>query len=287
MRNRYGHRHAGGALGSQASHASGHRDSRVPLAAKVVLSGGAPPPRAAVLNGTSSYIDFDGLAADAYAQTKAATHYVMLLKSAGLDTTFRYWFGISDDATPSKYHAIINQTGAGGSEGRLRTLVVNTSTLLNATGTAATEHIDDAWHMVQSADHYNAGNGDVVVQVDGATREMLGSYLRFAAPTYELCSVGSRRHDGTVDLFVDGVVGYLARIDGEILSQASWTAIHTAFDTGGGRLNTRRVTEAIQGALTTGVCKWAGNLDGSAPHVNTDSIAAPIYNNCTFEAAGY
>lgn len=250
--------------------------------------------RAAVLDGATSHITIDGLAADAYGQTDVAHGYVMLIKAA-VDVNFNWYATIGDNTNgQNNYVGVAASTGAGGAEGRLRSAVSDTPSATSSfiAGSAATGHVDSAWHLVHCADHKNGVNGDVTGQVDGATREVMASYVRYAVPSggYDWFSIGCRRFQAAplIQAILPMTVGYFARYDGEILSQAAWTAIWDAFNTGGGRRNTIRITNAIQAQLTgAGVCKWAGPLDESTPHVNTDSVAAPIYVDCTFEDAGY
>lgn len=246
------------------------------------------PNLAAVLDGDTGHITIDGLGADAYGQTKVATGYVMLVKSVTPGS--RFWASISNQNASSTYQIGLAATATGGAEGQARAVfVLNGSIKLNVDGPANTQHIDGAWHLIHSADHYNAPNGDVFVQVDGATRTLLGSYLRYADPVHTMCSLGVlRRNVGPVPTgFSAGTLGYFARYDDEALDQDSWDAIAAAWDTGGGRQDTRRISEAIQGELTTGAVKWAGQLDGSRPHANPDSVAAPIYVDVDFELADF
>lgn len=242
-------------------------------------------PYAAALNGTSSWINLDGLAADAYGQTKIATGYVMLVKSVTPGS--RYWAALANADDLGTY-----QTPLAALSGKLSaTIVLAGTTKQNAQGPAQTQHVDGEWHLIHGADHYGDPSGLAYRQVDGATRSFLGAYVRFASPTpdYSMFSLGVLRYKSGPTFFgySAGTLGYFARYDDEILDQASWDAIFAAFDTGGGRSNTRRITEAIQNELTTGTLKYAIALDGSAPHVDPDSVGAPTFVDVEFEPANY
>lgn len=245
------------------------------------------PPRAAVLDGITSHVTKDGDAADAYTQTKVATGYVMLVRATD-DAIARFWGCLGSLKSTSTYH--VSPSAAASAGGPQRAVISDGGSLkLNATGGVATEHVDGGWHLIHVADHDNAPNGDIYTQADGATRELLGSYLRPASPSpdFTLFTLGAFRYKPgpLLSTFAEGTIGYLARYDGEQLSAASWDAIWEAFDTGGGRADTRVITARIQGLLTTGTLKTAGDLDGSTPnHVGSNPAT---FIDCTFERAVY
>lgn len=241
---------------------------------------------AAVFNGTTSHITIDGLAADAYGQTKVATGYVMLVKAS--PPSSRWWVSFANTDDLGTYSTMLNTLST-----KMQGVVVfEGSTKLNVTGPAQTQHVDGEWHLIHGADHYDDPNGKVYGQVDGATRSLLGTYARFVSPTpnNSMFSLGVLRYKSGPTFFGRKamIIGYLARYDDEILDQAAWNRIFAAFDTGGGRYDTRVITEAIRGELVgAGSLKWAGALDGSLPHVNPDAVADPIYVDITFEPANY
>lgn len=244
---------------------------------------GASTPMVAVLNGTNAHIEIDGLAPVTYTQT-GDTHMVYLVKKAAPSLTFWSFIG-NNDATLLPWNAVEDM---GSGTGELSALIRNqTTAALDFTGSSATNHADGEWHMLQASDQYTDPNGQVFLQVDGGTREASATYLRYAVDaTYpKFFTLGAlRRGVGGLPSGWDACkMGYYALVSGQKLSAANMDAIYAAFNTGGGRRNTRIITSTIQGLLSSGTLQFAGDLNGSAPHVGP----VPICVNCTHEVASY
>lgn len=254
---------------------------------------GAGMPIATVLDGVSSRVELD-LAAESY--TEAGNwHEVLLIKSTALAPT-NYWSNIgNNDATLKPFHSVLVGDGAGADAGQQQATIVDDSvTVVNETASAATQHVDGRWHLIQGRDTVAAGTGTIGVQTDGAPRELLAdTYTRFAVdatfPAFKTLGCIRRNVGGVPEQFATGTIGYYALITGVQLSQADMNVIWDAFDTGGGRSNLLVVTRAIQSVLGAGTLQWAGELNGNRapPHVNDAGADPPIYVDCTFERAEY
>lgn len=232
----------------------------------------------------SGYVTMDGMAADAYGQADEGHLTIMLVRNSD-PSIFHYWAALSHPTSTINYIGAVNQTGAAGAEGRLRGLIANGTGLVNQPGTAATEHIDGEWHLVQSGEWLTAPPvATVWGKVGSNAREAMGTYTRFADPGYGQFSLGVRRHGTQVDLLHGGDIGYLARIDfpagDTVISDAQQSDIHAAFSTGGGRRDTRVVTASILDIVApanSGRLKWAGNLDGGPGHWDPDGVGPPVF----------
>ena len=240
------------------------------------------PPMVAFLDGVTAHITIDGLGAVAYGQT-TDTHQILLVRAVD-PTDFHYW--TTAGSSTAQFHSLINSVGTASLEGHTR--AVRFAGVGLATSTANSQCADGGWHLLQGAGQYTGPNATVYLQTDGMTRESAGTYARVAG-TCDKVTIGARRHSSgpsVIDEIVPGHVGYFALITGVQLSQGDMDVIWAAFDTGGGRSNTRRITEAIQSVLGAGTLEWAGGLDGKLPHVNTAGAAAPIYVDAVLERAG-
>jgi len=204
-------------------------------------------------------------------------HHVALVKSDS--AAVRYWNHIG--RTTTSFYSPLNQDATG----KMR--FVQPGAVVG-TGSAATEHDDGGWHMLQSADQYSVPLGTAIVQKDGETRETLGTYTRLPFTGDYFTLNGRRLGAGpTIDVLDTGTMGYYAVMEGADLSQADMDSIWDAFNTGGGRVNTRVITAAIE--ALGGTVVYAVELNGQASglHADPNGVGMPTYVDCTFEDADY
>jgi hypothetical protein len=239
-----------------------------------------------ILNGINGRIHLDFLAPVGFIADKTMWR-VFIVKAPAASTGIIWHNTACDDVT------LIPLCNMGADlTGKMQSVIFNQAGLAkNFIGSAATEHLDDVWHMLQYVDRVGGASpftGELTIQKDGLARETTTTYSRSGMvdatfPKWYTLGVLRRGPVPSVGPFKAGCMGYHSLITGVDPSQGDMDDVWDSFNTGGGRSSTLRITEAIQSVVGAGTVRWAGGLDGTLPHVGL----MPTYVNTTLELANW